>query len=101
MVRLIYYLSLGGLILTTGCGKPDKTPTARSRDGSATLAPTAVTAPKGGQQVFRVKGIVEEVKAAEKTVTIKHEEIPGYMQAMTMPFEVKNTNELAGLAAGD
>jgi protein SCO1/2 len=34
-------------------------------------------------------------------VRIKHEEIPDYMQAMTMPFEVKNTNELTGLVPGD
>ena len=30
-----------------------------------------------------------------KAVRIKHEAIPGYMAAMTMPFDVKDTNELA------
>jgi protein SCO1/2 len=34
-------------------------------------------------------------------VKIKHEEIPGYMAAMTMEFEVRGTNELTGLTAGD
>jgi hypothetical protein len=34
-------------------------------------------------------------------VRIKHEEIPGYMAAMTMSFEARDTNELAGLEAGD
>ena len=37
------------------------------------------------QQVFQVKGLVTAVKPREKTVEIKHEEIPGYMPAMTMP----------------
>src|SRR6185295_18068908 len=46
-------------------------------------------------------GVVVEVKPAEKSVEIKHEDIPGYMRAMTMSFDVKDTNELAGLAAGD
>ena len=53
------------------------------------------------QQIFQVKGVVEEIKPDGKTATIKHEEIPGYMAAMTMDFETRNTNELRGLAPGD
>ncbi len=53
------------------------------------------------QQVFQVKGTVIELKPEEKVVRIKHEEIAGYMAAMTMPFDVRDTNELAGLEAGD
>ena len=53
------------------------------------------------QQVFQVKGTVVELLPAEKSVRIKHEAIQDYMDAMTMPFDVKDTNELAGLTAGD
>src|SRR5262245_45383022 len=53
------------------------------------------------QHAFQVKGVVSSVKPGEKTVEIRHEEIPGYMPAMTMPFEVRDTNELAGLQPGD
>jgi protein SCO1/2 len=53
------------------------------------------------QEIHPAKGVVIEVTPAEKKVTIKHDTIPGYMQAMTMPFDVKDTNELAGLAPGD
>jgi protein SCO1/2 len=42
-----------------------------------------------------------KVKPESKEIEVKHEEIPGYMPAMTMPFDVKTTNELAGLAPGD
>jgi len=49
---------------------------------------------------FQVKGIIIEVTPKEKRVEIKHEEIPGYMQAMTMPFEVKDANELPGWSRG-
>lgn len=48
---------------------------------------------------FAVKGVVLEVKADGRTVVIRHEEIPDYMQAMTMPFKVRDTNELVGLTA--
>jgi len=85
MVRQFLYLILAGLILTIACGKSEK---ANSRE-------------KAKQQAFQVKGIVVGVKPAEKTVEIKHEEIPGYMPAMTMPFEVKDSKDLAGLEPGD
>jgi protein SCO1/2 len=50
---------------------------------------------------FEVKGVVIEVKPKEKSIEIKHEAIPGYMPAMTMPFDVKDVKELSGLKAGD
>jgi protein SCO1/2 len=53
------------------------------------------------RSVYSVTGSVVEVRMAEKYVEIKHEKIPGYMAAMTMPFDVKDTNELAGLGPGD
>ncbi len=53
------------------------------------------------QRVFQVKGVVVAVKLKEKSVEIKHEEIPGFMPAMTMPFEVKDANELTGIGPGD
>jgi protein SCO1/2 len=59
------------------------------------------TATRTNEKMFQVKGVVVEVHADEKSVEIKHEDIPGYMRAMTMPFDVKDTNELAGLEPGD
>jgi protein SCO1/2 len=50
------------------------------------------------QRVFQVKGVVKAIKPARKEIEIKHEAIPDYMPAMTMPFDVKDTNELTGLA---
>jgi protein SCO1/2 len=53
------------------------------------------------EQVFQVKGEIKEIKPDGKTAVIRHEEVQNYMPAMTMPFEVRNTNELRGLKAGD
>jgi protein SCO1/2 len=52
-------------------------------------------------QVFTVKGVMEELEPDGKTAVIRHEAIPGYMQAMTMPFEARDTNQLSGLKPGD
>lgn len=38
---------------------------------------------------FPIKGKVISVDRAKKKATIKHEEIPGFMAAMTMPFPIK------------
>jgi protein SCO1 len=57
--------------------------------------------PVAPKQVFTVKGVIKELEPDGKTAVIRHEAIPGYMQAMTMPFEVRDTNLLRGLQAGD
>lgn len=52
-------------------------------------------------KTFEVRGQIRSLDAANKTVRITHEEIPGYMPAMTMPFTVKDAALLSGLSAGD
>jgi protein SCO1 len=52
-------------------------------------------------RTFAVRGVVQELKADGKTAIIGHERIPGYMEAMTMSFDVKDSNELSGLQPGD
>ncbi len=52
-------------------------------------------------RTFSVRGFVQEIKNEGRTAVIKHETIPGYMQAMTMPFDVKTANELAHVRPGD
>lgn len=49
---------------------------------SKTEAPKA----SNGAKRFELKGKVVSADKAEHKVTIEHEEIPGYMDAMTMPF---------------
>src|SRR5688572_1341198 len=102
-VRKPAFLALLFLIVfatTAGCSRQEATDRAGASTGSQTTGATN-SADKSGRQVFEVRGVVQEVKASEKEIVIKHEEIPNYMPAMTMPFEVKNTNELAGLAPND
>ncbi|HEY3762698.1 MAG TPA: SCO family protein [Verrucomicrobiae bacterium] len=53
------------------------------------------------EQIFPVKGEVEDIQPAQATVTIKHEAIPDFMEPMTMPYAVKDLRELKGLKIGD
>jgi len=47
------------------------------------------------------KGRVVSLEADGKTINIAHEEIPDFMEAMTMPFTVQKPELLRGLAPGD
>ena len=68
-------------------------PNAKSSESSA--------ADESGARVFAAKGVVRELSPGDQTVTISHEAISNYMGAMTMPFKVRDTTELAGLHPGD
>jgi len=57
--------------------------------------------PEANVQTFTATGVVRELKADGKTVVVTHEAIANYMDAMTMPFKVKEPGELAGLRTGD
>ncbi len=50
---------------------------------------------------FPVLGVVKEVKLDGSTIVVRHEPVTNYMEAMTMPFRVKEAGALAGLQPGD
>lgn len=81
-------LMIGGLV---SCGESNSN---RAPSSGADASQTTT-------QIFSVKGVVKELQPAGRTVVIKHEKIGDYMPAMTMPFETRDTNELAGLKPGD
>jgi protein SCO1/2 len=102
LVQLVLFLLLAGTM--AGCGEKQSppAPTAaaapQAAPGTTNLAP--VTAPATNQS-FLVQGIVKKVDQDGKRVTSQHESIQGYMDAMTMPFRVKDGREIEGLQPGD
>ena len=87
VLQLTFVAALG--FIATGC-KPSSTP-AQGAKAASTPA---------GARTFYVNGVVREVRADGNSARIQHEAIPNYMEAMTMPFSVKDTNELSGLEPG-
>ena len=61
---------------------------------AALLAPFPTLA----QQRYSGKGLVLAVDKEHRLMTVSCEEIPGYMDAMVMPIEVRDAHELDGLA---
>jgi protein SCO1/2 len=50
---------------------------------------------------FTARGVILEIVPEDQVVVIRHETITNYMDAMTMPFKIKDHGELAGLQRGD
>jgi protein SCO1 len=50
---------------------------------------------------YQLQGQILSVNADHTEANIKHEEIKGFMAAMTMPYKVKDAKQYEGLAAGD
>lgn len=52
-------------------------------------------------KLFSVNGVVRSIEADLSRARIEHEEIPGYMKAMTMPFNIGDTNEWSNIHTND
>ncbi len=64
------------------------------------LLPLVSGCEKEPDRVYEFKGRVVSIDAGGKTVTIDHEDIPGLMRAMQMPFAVEDPKLMEGLVPG-
>lgn len=96
-VKILLSCAAAALVFASCDGGRGKNPAPGGPAARQTTTNAAAAAP----QIFLVKGVVKKLDPDGKTVSIKHEEIPGYMPAMTMPFTARDTNELRDLQAGD
>jgi protein SCO1/2 len=87
-----------------GCGKKETT-RAQSTNQTPTASDTIVTSPYAQAtntiRAFSARGLIRSIAPDFKTMIVRHEDIPGFMPKMTMEFDVRDTNEVRGLAAGD
>jgi protein SCO1/2 len=71
--------------------------------GALAIAACSGSIPAPGPKKYPVRGTVVRVDVAERKLTIDHQDIPGFMPAMTMEFVVleKDAPLLADVAPGD
>jgi Cu/Ag efflux protein CusF len=50
---------------------------------------------------FQLQGVVVSLEKSERSVVAKHDEIRGFVSAMTMPYEVADAKGLDKLSPGD
>jgi protein SCO1/2 len=70
---------------------------------AACVAPACRDVPPAGAKRYPIQGRVVEVDVANRSVTLAHQDVPGFMPAMTMPFVVleKDAALLPAMAPGD
>ena len=66
---------------------------------AALAAPACSRAPAARQ--YELKGQILSIDTERQEVLVRHEDIPGFMSAMTMPYKVKDAGLLQGREAGD
>ena len=84
--RILLCLILANVVLT-GCHSSRNVNTPSS--GNATY------------KVYKLRGKVVSTDTAKGEVTLNHEAIPGFMEAMTMPYKLKDPSILGELHPGD
>src|SRR5580692_521988 len=67
----------------------------RQQDG------TEDSAAASSNKVYKLRGKVVASNSATGEVTLNHEAIPGFMDAMTMPYKLKDPGILSELHPGD
>ena len=96
-------LALLALLLPLAACGPDDAP---EPPGTADAPAAEAEAPEALDTetevtVYTVEGTVRSVTPSGRHVMIHHEDIPGFMQAMTMPFDVPNTLDVDHLERDD
>lgn len=88
-----------GVLLVTSllCAAALSASACKKEDGHPPTGETAAADAKS----YATKGVIKSFGADRKTVNIAHENIPGYMSAMTMTFDAGGPAQLEGLAEGD
>ena len=74
-----------------------------SEEDSAETSPTApseAAAPEA-PPIYEAHGVVQSVTPSGSYVQIHHDDIPGFMDSMTMPFAVPDSLPIDGIARGD
>ena len=66
----------------------------------AAMAAASCTS-RSDERRYTLQGQVLSIEPARKQVTVKHEEIKGFMPAMTMPYDVQEAKALDGITPGD
>jgi protein SCO1/2 len=62
---------------------------------------SAATEASPSFKIYKLRGKIVSTNAATGEVTLDHEAIPGFMEAMTMPYKLKDASILSELHSGD
>jgi protein SCO1/2 len=101
IVDLNVLAALGALAAGAGCGRPASQAASTSASPGRPVAVTTTSHPATSAEVYKLVGVVKGVDPEKSEVLIRHEAIPGFMDAMTMAFTLKDRSAFDDLRVGD
>lgn len=87
MIRRSIFYTILAAFLVAGCHSGPKTNSTTSADSN--------------YKTYKLRGKIVSTDPAKGEITIAHEAIPGFMEAMTMPYKLKNPSIASDLHPGD
>jgi protein SCO1/2 len=87
VIRQLFVAAALGAFLLAGC-----------RSGRNSASPASA---RSDVSVYHLRGKVVSTDPASGVVVLNHEAIPGFMDAMTMPYQLKNAGIVGALHPGD
>ncbi len=87
VIRKLFVCVVIGMAALEGCH--------RQQDGTGASSATS------SDKIYKLRGKVVASNSATGEVTLNHEAIPGFMDAMTMPYKLKDPSILSELHPGD
>src|SRR4051794_11337459 len=93
-------LMLFACLLISACGSQSE-PKREATPPATPPAAAASTPAAPDRAEYPLKGTVVSVEKYSDRLTVKHEAIPGFMGAMTMPYSVKPAHAADDVSAGD
>ena len=93
-------LLLSGALLLTGCTEPSDAPSDAPTPDDAEATASAEDVPTDTAR-YHTTGVVRSVLPDEEQIIIHHDDIPGFMDAMTMPFGLDDPDLAASVEPRD
>jgi protein SCO1/2 len=69
--------------------------------GAGCQKPAATTQNAPFRHTYDVRGIVRGINYPDHNLVVEHEDVPGFMPSMTMPFDYRSPLEVETIATGD
>ncbi len=79
-------------VIALGCSSETRNSETSGVDADAALVSV---------QTFDGRGLVTSVMPNRSHIVVDHEDMPGFMSAMKMPFAIKDSSVATGVSAGD
>ena len=91
-MRSLLVLPAFAILLIVGCTRGDQSTDQETNGTTDSLSAV---------ETFEGRGVVTSVTANRKHLIVFHEDIPGFMSAMEMPFPLSDTSLATGVVEGD